>query len=132
MPLSEHEQRLLDEMERNLYGRDADVVSAPEGRTHRTNYRAIVVGLVLAVLGLGSLVAGVITHTMLVGIGGFVLMFVGVLVTTRPGEPVDPLAELGLGSQAGSRAKTAKSSKPRLTFMQRMERQWDERADPRP
>ncbi|MFZ4079554.1 MAG: DUF3040 domain-containing protein, partial [Microbacteriaceae bacterium] len=24
MPLSEHEKRLLDEMERNLYGRDAD------------------------------------------------------------------------------------------------------------
>jgi len=41
MPLSEQEQRLLDEMERHLMRNDADVVSAPtDGRT--LSYRNIV------------------------------------------------------------------------------------------
>jgi len=43
MPLSEQEQRLLDEMERNLYRNDADFVAAVSGRG-RPNYRSIVLG----------------------------------------------------------------------------------------
>ena len=46
MPLSEQEQRLLDEMERHLMRNDADVVSAPrDGRT--LSYRNIVYGTIL-------------------------------------------------------------------------------------
>lgn len=46
MPLSEQEQRLLDEMERHLMNKDADVVSAPrDGQT--LSYRNIVYGTVL-------------------------------------------------------------------------------------
>jgi len=48
MPLSEHEQRLLDEMERNLYGHDADVTSTAFVGMPRPNYRAIVLGVILA------------------------------------------------------------------------------------
>ena len=45
MPLSEQEQRLLDEMERHLMRNDADVVSAPrDGRT--LSYRNIVYGTI--------------------------------------------------------------------------------------
>ena len=45
MPLSEQEQRLLDEMERHLMRNDADVVSAPrDGRS--LSYRNIVYGII--------------------------------------------------------------------------------------
>ena len=55
MPLSEQEQRLLDEMERHLMRNDADVVSAPtDGRT--LSYRNIVYGTVLVLVGLGALI----------------------------------------------------------------------------
>ena len=47
MPLSEQEQRLLDEMERHLMRNDADVVSAPrDGRA--LSYRNIVYGTISA------------------------------------------------------------------------------------
>ena len=53
MPLSEQEQRLLDEMERHLMNKDADVVSAPrDGQT--LSYRNIVYGTVLVLVGLGG------------------------------------------------------------------------------
>ena len=55
MPLSEQEQRLLEEMERNLYRNDADFVAAVGGvRGRRPNYRAIVLGVLLAVAGVGA------------------------------------------------------------------------------
>ena len=113
MPLSEHEQRLLDEMERNLYGRDADVTSTAFVGMPRPNYRAIVLGVLIVLAGLGGLLAGVMTHMILIGIAGFVVMFVGVLVASKPGAPAE-----------------AADKKPRSTgssFMQRMEQRWDER-----
>ena len=58
MPLSEQEQRLLDEMERHLMRNDADVVTAPQhGRS--LSYRNIVYGTILVLLGLGALIVGV-------------------------------------------------------------------------
>lgn len=113
MPLSEHEQRLLDEMERNLYGRDADVTSTAFVGMPRPNYRAIVLGVIVVLVGLGGLLAGVMTQMIVIGIAGFVLMFVGVLIASKPGAPAVP-----------------SEKKPRSTgssFMQRMEQRWDER-----
>ena len=113
MPLSEHEQRLLDEMERNLYGHDADVTSTAFVGMPRPNYRAIVLGVIIALAGLGGLLAGVMTHMIVIGIVGFVLMFVGVLVAAKPGAPASPMDR---------KPRSAGSS-----FMQRMEQRWDER-----
>lgn len=82
MPLSEQEQRLLDEMERSLYRNDADFVSAVSGRG-RVNYGALVLGILVAILGLGVVIAGVILQQPLVGLLGFVAMFGGVLLSLR-------------------------------------------------
>ena len=51
MPLSEQEQRLLDEMERHLMSNDADVVTAPN---RALSYRNIVLGSILVLAGLGA------------------------------------------------------------------------------
>src|SRR6187431_470357 len=94
MPLSEQEQRLLDEMERHLMRNDADVVSAPrDGRT--LSYRNIVYGTILVLLGLGGLIIGVSTDLVVVGVIAFIVMLAGVVlaVTPTPGPgrlPVDP------------------------------------------
>ncbi len=80
MPLSEQEQRLLDEMERNLYHGDADFV-APVGRVRgRTPYTAVVGGVLLALAGVVVLVLGALVHVWVVGVLGFVAMFAGVLL----------------------------------------------------
>ncbi len=122
MPLSEQEQRLLDEMERHLMRNDADVVSAPrEGQT--LSYRNIVYGSVLVLLGLAGLVIGVSTSLIIVGVLAFVAMVGGVVLAVTPAR----------GAIARPRA-TEGARKPRATggsFMDRMNDRWDRRQDGR-
>jgi hypothetical protein len=121
MPLSEHEQRLLEEMERSLYQNDADFVAKVGGKRARPAYRSIVLGILLAVVGVGVLVTGVLVQQPLVGILGFVVMFVGVLVAIAPGKrvAVDPDAP---------KART-KAGRGPTGFMDRMNDRWDKRND---
>jgi hypothetical protein len=84
MPLSEQEQRLLEEMERSLYHNDADFVAGSSGRHGRPTYTMIVTGVLIGVVGVGTLIAGVAVHLPPVGVLGFILMFAGVLVALTP------------------------------------------------
>ena len=125
MPLSEQEQRLLDEMERHLLRNDADVVSAPAaGRS--LSYRNLVYGALLLIVGIGGLIAGVALGEMLglvVGVVGFGLMFAGVVLGLTPAK----------GSPA-ERVPAAGASRPRessASFMDRMNDRWDRRQDGR-
>lgn len=112
MPLSEQEQRLLDEMERSLYHGDADFV-ASVGRTRvRSGYGAVVGGILLALVGIGALVVGVLVQVWLVGVLGFALMFAGVLVAV--GGP-------------GRRSVRGLPSAPRGRFMDRLTERWERR-----
>jgi hypothetical protein len=124
MPLSEQEQRLLEEMERNLYRNDADFVHAVGGvRGRRPNYRAIVLGVLPAVAGVGALIAGVAMQLLIVGIIGFALMFAGVLIAITPSKrgivpaaPAEPTA-------------SAKARRSGGGFMDRLNDRWDRRQD---
>jgi len=121
MPLSEQEQRLLDEMERHLMRNDADVVSAPrDGRT--LSYRNIVYGTILVLLGLGGLIVGVSQQLIIVGVIGFVIMLGGVLLAVTPGR--------GPGK---ARVEPDRPAKPQnnSSFMDRMNDRWDKRQEER-
>jgi len=120
MPLSEQEQRLLDEMERNLYSSDADVVSAG-GRVRRPNLRAIVFGALVAVLGIVGLIGGVISHLMVVGIIGFAVLFGGVVLALTPAR------DAGKVSRSG-RTKATRTGKSSSDLMGRLGDRWDKRA----
>jgi hypothetical protein len=118
MPLSEQEQRLLDEMERHLMRNDADVVSAPrDGRS--LSYRNIVYGTILVLVGLGALVVGVSTQLIVVGVIGFIVMLGGVVFAVTPtrGIPRGPAEE----------PPTAAKSRSNASFMDRMNERWDRR-----
>lgn len=127
MPLSEQEQRLLDEMERHLMRNDADVVSAPrDGRA--LSYRNIVVGALLVLIGLGGLIAGVATNLIIVGVIAFLVMVAGVIFALTPTK----------GGSLGSAATDRPGAGPRPTaakpqsgasFMDRMNARWDRRQD---
>lgn len=132
MPLSEHEQRLLDEMERGLYGREADVVQAPTSESLRPNYRAIVVGVLVAAIGLAGLVTGVMTHIVVIGVVGFAVMFTGALIAARPAAPMIPNSPSGFSATSGNTSGSGGTKGKRSsTFMQRMESRWDDRQDGR-
>lgn len=113
MPLSEQEQRVLDEMERSLYHGDADFVASVGGRSGTAGYTALIGGILLAIVGVGVLVLGVVLHAWPVGVLGFLAMFAGVLIAFgRPGG-----ARHGLGAPA----------KRRGTVMDRLAERWERR-----
>ena len=137
MPLSEQEQRLLEEMERNLYQNDADFVATVGTRRGAPNYRTIVIGVLLGVAGIATLVTGVIIRQPLVGVLGFAIMFAGVLLAVAPPRRLTAVPSSGRprssssapsGASAGSR-KTSASGKS--SFMDGLNERWDRRNDDR-
>jgi hypothetical protein len=84
MALSDDERRVLDEMERQLTGSTADVVSVSP---RRANLTLVTVGVLTLVAGIAVLLAGVVLKFPLVGIAGFGMMVVGTMLTlNRRGE----------------------------------------------
>ncbi|MBF4573386.1 DUF3040 domain-containing protein [Herbiconiux sp. VKM Ac-1786] len=129
MPLSEQEQRLLDEMERSLYHNDADFVSAVSGARGRLNYGALVLGILVGILGLGVVIVGVVLHQPLIGLAGFVAMFGGVLLALRrTSRGPAPKAPLGGTPTTGRGGATASS---KSGFMDRLNDRWERRDDDR-
>ena len=122
MPLSEQEQRLLEEMERSLYQNDADFVATVSPRRGRPNYTIVVVGVLIAVVGVALLVTGVIIQQPLVGVLGFAVMFVGVLLAVAPPRR-DAAAESATPSRAGHHGDSR--------FMDNLNDRWDRRQEGR-
>ncbi|WP_217184335.1 DUF3040 domain-containing protein [Streptomyces sp. AC495_CC817] len=121
MPLSEQEQRLLDEMERHLLHNDADVVSAPSG-DRALSYRNLVYGALLLLAGVGGLIAGVVIGDVwgiVVGVIAFAAMLGGVMLAVTP---------VRRPSSAAPRERSAKPQKS-ASFMDRMNDRWDRRQD---
>jgi hypothetical protein len=121
MPLSEQEQRLLDEMERHLLHNDADVVSAPSG-DRALSYRNLVYGALLLLAGVGGLIVGVVLGDVwgvVVGVIGFVAMLGGVMIAVTP-------VRKPLSAVPRERAPKQRSS---ASFMDRMNDRWDRRQD---
>lgn len=84
MPLSEHEQRLLDQIERQLYAEDpkfASAVRSHDLKTHLT--RRVKRYAALLALGLVALVAGAVLRNVYVGVAGFLVMLAAGLVIAR-------------------------------------------------
>jgi hypothetical protein len=133
MPLSDHEQRMLDQIESALYAEDPKFASSVRGGNLRApSARRRLQGGVLFVVGLALLVSGVpfyanVNHAFLiVSIVGFVVMFGGVVYAiTGPrvaGGKDRP------GSESGSsRQKKAKGSGG--SFTNRMEDRFRRRFD---
>ena len=124
MPLSEHEQRLLEEMERNLYQNDADFVATVSGRRGKPNYRLIVIGALLAIAGVAALVAGVIVRQPLIGVVGFGFMLGGVLLVISPGRNPD-----GTSASGSTTARSTRNS--RVSWMSTIIDRWERRQDER-
>lgn len=125
MPLSEQEQRLLEEMERSLYQNDADFVATVNPRRGKPNYTILVIGVVVAVLGVATLVAGVIIRQPLVGVLGFAIMFGGVLLAVAPPRRAGSTAHHDIPT-VGSPRKASSSR-----FMDTLNDRWDKRQDRR-
>ena len=78
MPLSEHEQRLLEQIERALVDDDPKFASTVRTGDRRLRARRkLQLGGVLIVVGLAVMVLGPVTHNVFVGVLGFLVMLGG-------------------------------------------------------
>jgi hypothetical protein len=87
MPLSDHEQRMLDQIESALYAEDPKFASSVRGGNLRApSARRRLQGVALFVIGLAMLVSGVAFKATMIGsfpilsVIGFVVMFGGVIL----------------------------------------------------
>ncbi len=110
MPLSDHEQRMLDQIESALYAEDPKFASSVRGGTLRApSARRRLQGAALFVIGLAMLVSGVAFKATMIGsfpilsVFGFVVMFGGVVFAitgrARP-RAFGPPIRLGRGRSA--------------------------------
>ncbi len=144
MPLSEHEQRLLDQIERALYAEDpkfASTVRSTDLRTHMR--RRLRRAAFVLVIGFVLLLAGVVTN-IVVGVAGFVVMLAALLLALSAWKRLGGSSGTTLrsvGTDAGrpdrSAQRSTKPSKPvkptasgaslRERLEERWKRRWDER-----
>lgn len=104
MPLSEHEQRLLDQMERALYAEDPKfATSMRHPRAAAADKRRVALGVVAVLVGLGMLVAGVATQVVPIGVGGFLAMLAGIWLASA--------GHTG-GSQGAAQVRTVRPNRP--------------------
>jgi len=139
VPLSEHEQHLLEQMEQALYAEDPKFASQMQGSAARARLRrGLAFGAGGVIAGLGLVVLGVATESIWWGAIGFALMVSGVAYAISP--PKVPKVTLGAvgedGSvrpreQAGRSGRSSKASKTpnasKQTFLRRLEVRWDRR-----
>lgn len=119
MPLSEHEKRLLAEMEEALAADDPRLISTFSGKTPRRS--RVVAGFGLIIAGIFILFGGLISQTPPLGIAGFLFSLVGaVLAISNLGGLMKGLTSQGINPPSGERKKGSKWS-------QRFEERWDRR-----
>ncbi|MFJ7491438.1 DUF3040 domain-containing protein [Streptomyces sp. NPDC097727] len=126
MPLSEHEQRMLEQMERALYAEDPKFATALEGSGLRTYTRRRVYQAVAGFLvGIALLMAGMVAQQIWISVVGFLVMLgCAVLAVTgwrkapKPGE-----------RQAAGGSDERRQPRQRRTVMNRIEQRWQRRRD---
>lgn len=127
MPLSEHEQRLLEQIERALYAEDpkfASTVSSTNLRTHAR--RRIIRATIGFILGIGTLLTGVMIPSVPLAVAGFLIMFAAVVYAVSQSKRLLGKPDLKV---VGSQGKSRKTRKPSL--LKRMEERFRRRFDER-
>jgi hypothetical protein len=124
VPLSEHEQRLFEQIERSLAEdpKFASAVRASDPRFHAR--RRVLVAAVFVLAGLALVVYGTVSKTALIGVVGFVVML---------GAAAFALTSLrrAHGTELRSVGGTAsRSTRPRrATFIDRLGDRWRQRPE---
>lgn len=154
MPLSEHEQRLLDQIERALYAEDPKFASAVRHTDLRSHFRRRMWrGGALFAIGFVLLLAGLPTELIPLSVAGFVVMLFGLMylltsynrlrTSRRPGSTVvgglavaptsptrSPRVSRGPRGPRGT-GPSRRPKGPRGSIVARLEERWRRRWDER-
>lgn len=128
MPLSEHEQRMLEQMERALYAEDPKFATALEGSglrtyTRRRVYQAVagfLVGIALLMIGIGQ--------GIWISVVGFLIMLGCAVLAVTGWRKAPRRGEQAAGGGAAARP-AARARAPKRSMMDRIEARWQRRRD---
>ena len=111
MPLSEHEERLLAQMEAALSQEDPKLVSTLSQKSVK---RSPLLSLALIGVGFTTLLVGLIMQIVFVGVAGFIVALAGVyrLITT---------------SRTGMKIAKTPGEKRKSRFTSKLEERWERR-----
>jgi hypothetical protein len=135
VPLSEHEQRLLEQMERALYAEDPKFASQLRGRDPRSNFRR---RMALAAFGLVAgvvlLMTGLVAKQIPVSVLGFVAMLGSAFFAVTSYRGLSNANRLGVVDGGGAvrrpqQAGGASRPRDRRGFIERFEARWNRRKD---
>ena len=136
MPLSEHEQRQLEQIEQALYREDRRLARLVRSSDPRVHYRRRVAEAIVGLaLGAAMIAAGIVLTVIGLAVAGFVVMLlcgIWALNSWRQMATVS-LAAAG-GGPAGKRRsrrqrRGAKGAAPRTTFGERLDERWRRRQE---
>ncbi|MBB6343993.1 DUF3040 domain-containing protein [Nonomuraea muscovyensis] len=130
MPLSEHEQRLLDQIEQALYAEDpkwANTVRISDPRSHYK--RRLIKASIGFALGVVLLMVGVVINLIPLGVGGFVVMLAACLWGLSSWKRMNGFGDSSPAPGAPPAGKQVR--RQRGSFMERMEERWRRRHDER-
>lgn len=133
MPLSDHEQRLLEQMERALYQEDPKFASSlRHGRSGSIDRKRILIGLAGALAGLLIVLVGVATSLPIVGVVGFAAMVAGAFWawsgSRREAAGPQAAAETAEGAPSAPQ-RNVPQAKGQSAFMNKMEQRWRKRRE---
>jgi hypothetical protein len=125
VPLSEHEQRQLEQIEQALYAEHPRFARAVRATDPRVHYRRRVIQAAFGFLiGVGLLVAGVATKDPWIGVAGFVVMLacsMWALTSYRH------MAGITAGRGLAKERRPGKAASPGM--MERIEERWRRRQE---
>jgi hypothetical protein len=115
VPLSEHEQRLLEQIERALVDDDPKFASTVRTVDRRSRARRrIQYGGGLVLVGLAVLILGPVLHSVILGVLGFLVMFTGVGLGVLNYKTATGAVETGGPAGKGAPARGKAPRKPPL------------------
>ncbi|RMI37393.1 DUF3040 domain-containing protein [Streptomyces triticirhizae] len=130
MPLSDREQRVLEEMERALHAEDPKFATTLQGSELRTVTRKRVYQAIAGfVLGIGLLMGGMVAQLIWLSVVGFLIML-GCAVVAVTGWRRAPVQQGGQGGPQAAGGRRQRAPK-RRSMMTRIEDRWQRRRDAR-
>jgi len=133
VPLSDHEEQLLSQMEQQLLSEDPKFASAMRGSSHHPRAgRRLVLGGLAVVAGLALLVLAVVSKLYLVALPGFLIMLAGVTYALSRPSASGPVGVVGQNGSTRSRPSAGGGrGGAGHGLMAKLEQRWDRRRDSR-
>ena len=121
MGLTEHERKVLQELERGLYADDQEFASRVRGAQETAPVKnpasKLIAGALVSVAGISVLVAGVMLQWVWAGVIGFLVTLVGLVIASSNWS----------NSALGAKSSATEQPKPKKPTTSFFEERWDRR-----